>query len=125
MSRSHCSDFVQQEDLNLRFFDTVLTTQHKNAQKWRFTKTPFKVDIIKDRLFSNTVNQCDRTKTDICLDHNIVKRLKPQKRILSSFGVSNVNPHKQIFYPDFCTETEKCERLVDIYKSDKFVSGAV
>jgi len=35
-------------DPNLRFCETVHTTPHKNAQKWRFTKTPFKVDSHKN-----------------------------------------------------------------------------
>ena len=38
--------------LNLRFCETINTTQHKNARKRRFTKTPFKVDIYQSRGFN-------------------------------------------------------------------------
>ena len=37
-------------DLHLRFSETIRTTRtktHKNAQKQKFTKTPFKVEIYK------------------------------------------------------------------------------
>ena len=51
-------------DKKICFCETVHTTPHKNAQKRRFLKTLFKVDIQKTEVFENAVDQCERTKTD-------------------------------------------------------------
>ena len=52
--------------------------------KQRLARTPFKVDIYKNGGFSSTaVDNCERTKTDICLDHSTVKGLKSQRGIFS------------------------------------------
>ena len=47
----------------------------------------------------------------------IVKGLKTTGReIVSSVAVSSVDQQRLIFLPGFCTETEQCGRLTDIYK---------
>ena len=71
MPRSLLTLLYRNADANLRFYETVHTTPHKNLQSGY---------LDKRRFFSNAVDN-DRTKTDICLNHNIVKGLKPQRHI--------------------------------------------
>ena len=116
---SHCSVFVQKRRFKSPLF---WTRSHYSAQKRTKTEVyenALQSGYLQKRTFSSdAVDQFERTKMDICLDHSIAKGLKPQKQAFFLRCCKQRERTKtDTFIWIFGTKTEQCERFTDIYKN--------
>ena len=78
----------------------------------------FLIKLLATINFKGEINVKDSAPFEVSLRRSSVNSHKSQKRIsILSVFVNSVNAQKRIFSFRFCTKTEQCERVLDIYKN--------